>query len=159
MKIAVSCLLIILLLLSTGCTSYFSNLQTPQKTLDLKESAIFTQESTKFTATVNNVGISQKNTFPRQFSLKMTVKNSGNEAFSLIGYPRLVDAEGKEYTGLNIMFGSLQPGGIASGTSTIQIKNADEYAALENGAVLKVRYQSMKPLPYEGIWAVNFSAL
>jgi len=159
MKHAGICVLLILLMVSAGCTSYFSNLQTPQKTLDLKETAIFTQEKTKFAATVNSVTINQKTSFPRQFTLKMTVKNTGNEAFSLIGYPRLVDADGSEYVGKNIMFGSVHPNGYASGTSTITIMTEKEYAALEETALLKVKYQSMKPLPYEGIWAVDFSSL
>lgn len=152
-------LILLALVFSAGCTSYFTNLQTPQKTLDIRESAIFTQEKTKFTATVNSVTLSPKASSPRQFSLKMTVKNTGSEAFSLIGYPRLVDSAGTEYTGPNIMFGGIHPGGSASGTSTITIRTPDEYEALRKSALLKVRYQSMKPLPYEGIWAVNFSAL
>lgn len=152
-------LLLIALLLTCGCTSYFSNLQTPQKTLDIRESAIFTQEQAKFTATVNSVAISQKSSFPRQFTLKMTVKNSGDESFSLIGYPKLVDASGKEYTGSSIMFNTIHPGGVASGSSTMQIKSAEDFAALEESALLKVKYQSMKPLPYEGIWSVDFSSL
>jgi hypothetical protein len=152
-------LLLLVILLSCGCTSYFSNLQTPQKTLDIQDSAIFTQEQTKFTATVNSVALSQKSSFPRQFTMKMTVKNSGDESFSLIGYPRLVDANGKEYTGTSIMFNTIHPGGVASGSGTMQIKSADDFAALEKSALLRVKYQSMKPLPYEGIWAVDFSTL
>ncbi len=159
MKHAVLCLLLIFLMASAGCSSYFSNLQTPQKTLDLKETAIFSQEKTTFAATVNSVAISQKSSFPRQFTLKMTVKNTGNEVFSLIGYPRLVGADGSESVGNNIMFGSIHPNGHATGTSTITIMTEQEYAALEESAVLRVKYQSMKPLPYEGIWAVDFSSL
>ncbi|HII98146.1 MAG TPA: hypothetical protein HA272_02495 [Methanoregula sp.] len=159
MKHTVLCVLLIILMASAGCTSYFSNLQTPQKTLDLKETAIFSQEKTKFAATVNSVTINQKSSFPRQFTLKMTVKNTGTEAFSLIGYPRLVGADGSESAGNNIMFGSVHPNGYATGTSTITIMTEQEYAALEENAVLRVKYQSMKPLPYEGIWAVDFSSL
>lgn len=159
MKHAGICVLLILLMASAGCTSYFTNLQTPQKTLDLKETAIFSQDKTTFAATVNSIAINQKSSFPRQCTLKMTVKNTGNEAFSLIGYPRLVDADGSEYVGNSIMFGSVYPNGHASGTSTITIMTGKEYAALEESALLKVRYQTMKPLPYEGIWGVDFTAL
>jgi uncharacterized protein YceK len=158
MKYIILSLLVVFLLLVSGCSSYFSNLQTPQKTLDIRETAVFSQEKTQFSATLNSVGVSQKTSFPREVTVRMTVKNTGNEAFSLIGYPRLVDAGGKEYVGRNLMFGGINPGGMATGTSVIRIESAQDYSALEESALLKVRYQSMKPLPYEGIWHIDLSA-
>lgn len=152
---AVICVLLILIVATAGCTSYFSNIQTPQKTLNLTESAIFNQEKTQFSATINSVSTCQNSSFPCVVTLRMVVKNSGREQFSLIGYPRLFDAANREYTGSNMMFGTINPGGIVSGSSTVAIPTQEEYAAFSKGGILKVKFQSIKPFPYEGIWAVN----
>ena len=150
-----SCLLLILLVASSGCTSYFSNLQTPQKTLNLTESAIFSQEKTQFSATITSVSVNHADSFPCQVTVRMTVKNTGKEQFSLIGYPRLTDAGDRQYTGPNMMFGTLNPGGIGSGSSSITVPSEEEYASLSKSGVLKVKFQSIKPIPYEGVWALN----
>lgn len=159
MKKIVPIIALILLAFSAGCASFFTNIQTPQQTLDLNESAIFSQEKTKFIATVNTIELNKKGSYPRQVAITMIVKNSGPDAFSLIGYPRLVDASGQEYPGVNMVFGGIQPGGTVTGKSSITIDSAEEYANLQKGAMLKVRFQSMKPLPYEGIWNVDFTTL
>ncbi len=151
------CVVLLLMIVCAGCSSFFTNLQTPQKTLSLNESAVFSQEKTKFVATIDSVVMNQN--APHQVTVRMTVKNTGTDAFSLIGYPRLVDAAGGEYLGVNMMFGGINPGGISTKTSTIALKTDEAYSALLKGAEFRVRFQSLKPLPYEGIWAVNLTAL
>jgi len=149
------CAVLLVTIVCAGCTSYFSNLQTPQKTLNLNESAVFSQETTQFVATVNGVELNQNAGGSRQVTVRMTVKNTGKGAFSLIGYPRLLDSEGREYPGVNLMFGGISPGGFSTKTSAITLKTDEEYQALRKAAELRVRFQSMKPLPYEGIWALD----
>lgn len=151
--------ILVILVLFSGCTSYFDNLQTPQRTLNLTESAIFSQEKTNFIATVTSVNPDKTTSPPRNILVSMTVKNTGKDAFSLIGYPRLVDGDGKEYPGSTIMFGGINPGGIGSGKSTIPLKTDEDFLSLQKSATLNVRFQSMKPLPYEGIWNIDFTTL
>jgi hypothetical protein len=152
-------LFLIILVFSSGCSSYFSNLTTPQKNLALTESAVFSQEKTNFVATVSRIDLNQRVSFPRQVTVTLGIKNSGKDAFSLIAYPRLVDAAGREYPGTNIVYGAIQAGGSSTMKSSMVVKSEEEYAALQKNAVLKVRFQSMKPLPYEAIWDIDMTKI
>ncbi len=149
------CAVLLMIILTAGCTSFVSNMQTPQKTLTVRDTAVFTQEKVKFTATIDSVSLIQNTNPPYKVSASMTVKNTGKDAFSLIGYPRLVDGAGKEYPGSAMQFGSVLPGGMSAKTCTIPVQSQDEYNALAANALLKVKFQSMTPLPYEGIWQVD----
>jgi hypothetical protein len=158
MKTAGIIILLIILVLSSGCTAFFSNLQTPQKNLGPTDSAVFAQEKTNFVASISSIALTQRG-YPRQVTITIQVKNTGKDSFSLIGYPRFVDSQGREYTGTTMMFGGLNRDGYANGRSVITIPTEEEYTALLKGTVLKVKFQSMKPLPYEGIWNVDLSTI
>jgi hypothetical protein len=53
----------------------------------------------------------------------------------------------------------INPGGDATGKSTIPIPTDESYRALQKSAVLNLRFQDMKLLPYEAARDIDISTL
>jgi hypothetical protein len=74
-------------------------------------------------------------------------------------YPRLEDAEGNQYPGNSIFLGMLNSGGSVTGKSSIPIPTDESYDSLKKSATLNLRFQDMKPIPYEATWDIDISSL
>jgi hypothetical protein len=145
--------------LFTGCTSYFSNLTAPKRNLSLNQTAIFDQDGYQFAVAADRVTMSSSSADYHVVTVHITVKNSGQKALSLIAYPRLSDASGKEYSGNSIFLGAVNTGGMVSGESSITIGSKEDYDALREHAVLSVRFQGAQPTPWEANWDVDVASL
>jgi hypothetical protein len=159
-KLFLSCL-IMLMLFSAGCTTYFSNLTAGQHNLKPDEYAIFEKEGNRFTAQIVQIegGKSSSSSRIAQITVTIQVKNTGTKAISLMAYPRLSDALGNQYPGQSIFLGMLNPGGQATGKSSISIPTDEAYNNLKNTAALSLRFQDTKLIPYEATWDIDLSTL
>jgi hypothetical protein len=157
-KIFLLCL-IILMLFSAGCTTYFSNLTASQHNLKLDEYAIFEKEGNQFTAQIVQIAGGKSSSRLTDVTVTIQVKNTGTKAISLMAYPRLSDAQGNQYAGQSIFLGMLNPGGQATGKSMIQIPTDEAYNNLKNTAALGVRFQDTKLIPYEATWDIDLSTV
>jgi hypothetical protein len=155
-KLFLSCL-ILLMLFSAGCTTYISNLTAPQHNLKPDEYAIFEKEGNRFTAQIVQTDKQSSSSRISQITVTVNVKNTGTKAVSLMAYPRLSDAQGNQYPGQSIFLGMVNPGGEASGKSTISIPTDEAYNNLKNTAALSVRFQDTKLIPYEATWDIDMS--
>jgi hypothetical protein len=155
-KLFLSCL-IMLMLFSAGCTTYISNLTAPQHNLKPDEYAIFEKEGNRFTAQIVQTDKQSSSSRISQITVTVNVKNTGTKAVSLMAYPRLSDAQGNQYSGQSIFLGMVNPGGEASGKSTISIPTDEAYNNLKNTAALSVRFQDTKLIPYEATWDIDMS--
>jgi hypothetical protein len=151
--------IIFLMVFSAGCTSYFSNLTTTQHNLNLNESAIFEKEGNRFSSQITKVEGESSSSRIYAIDVAIWVKNTGDKPISLMAYPRLSDAEGNQYAGNSIFLGMINPGGEATGKSTIPIPTDESYQALQKSAVLNLRFQDMKLIPYEAAWDFNISTI
>ena len=147
------------MLFSAGCTTYFSNLTTPQHNLKPDEYAIFEKEGNRFTAQIAHIAGGKSSSRLTDITITIQVKNTGEKAVSLMAYPRLSDAQGNQYTGQSIFLGMLNSGGQVTGKSTISIPTDEAYNNLKKSAALSVRFQDTKLIPYEATWDIDMSTL
>ena len=91
------------------CSTYFSNLTAPKRNLPLNQTAVFDQDGYQFTVAADRITMSSSSPDYHVMTVHITVKNSGQKALSLIAYPRLSDASGKEYSGNSIFLGAVNP--------------------------------------------------
>jgi hypothetical protein len=145
--------------LFTGCTGYFSNLTAPKQNLQINKTALFEQDTTAFKVSVNSVSIAASSPGAHTIDVRFTVKNSGGKAISLMAYPKLSDATGKEYAGKGVFLGAMNPGGVTTGESAITVDSDEGYAALRKHAVLSIRFQGAQPTPWEAAWDLDVNSL
>jgi hypothetical protein len=157
-KIFILCL-IVLMVFSTGCTSYFSNFTVPKHHLQLDEYAIFEKEGNRFTTQIKQIEGKSSSSRISEILVTIQVKNTGDKPVSLMVYPRLEDAEGNQYPGNSIFLGMLNSGGSVTGKSSIPIPTDESYDSLKKSATLNLRFQDMKPIPYEATWDIDISSL
>ena len=155
--IAVS--LLIALILFSGCSTYLSNLTAAKHNREIGEQVVFEKEGKTFTAVIRKVDPQSSSSRLTGVRVNIWVKNTGKEAVSLMAYPRLEDKDGNQYpcNGNGIYLNMLNPGGQAAVDATIPVPTDEAAASLSNHAVLYVRFQDTKLIPYEGAWNVNLS--
>ncbi|WP_292346040.1 MULTISPECIES: hypothetical protein [unclassified Methanoregula] len=147
------------MVLSAGCTSYFSNLTAAKKNLQLNEYAVFEKEGNKFTAEITDIKGVSSGTRLNQVDITIRVRGAGNKPVSLVAYPSLSDPSGEVYWGKNIFIGMVSPGGEFSGKSTIPIPTDEAFSSLKKGARLNLRFQDTKLIPYEGTWEIDITKI
>jgi hypothetical protein len=145
--------ILILFLMVTGCTTYFSNLTAPKQILAQNGIATFDQDGYLVNVTVDHISIVSSSASPHVVTIHITVKNTGTKGVSLVAYPRISDDAGTEYAGNSIFLGAINPGGMASGESSITI-NADDANQFKDHGLLSIRFQNVKPMPWEATWYV-----
>jgi hypothetical protein len=150
-------LVLMVCILCSGCSTYFSNLTAPKHNLNLDQRAVFEKEGNSFTTEIKKV--EPQSSFSRLTGIKAViwVKNTGNKPISLMAYPHLEDAEGNQYPGNSIFLGMLNPGGQATADGLITIPTDEASTNLKKHAVLFIRFQDTKLIPYEAAWDVDFS--
>lgn len=143
----------------TGCTTYYSNLTAPKQNLQINKTALFEQDTTAFKVSINSVSMASPSPELHTVNFQFTVKNSGKKAISLVAYPKLSDASGKDYPAESVFLGAMNPGGMTKGESSIRIDSPEDYAALQKQAVLKIRFQGAMPTPWEAAWDLDIDSL
>jgi hypothetical protein len=143
----------------TGCTEYYSNLTTPKQNLPINKTAFFEQDTTAFTVSIDRVSMGSSTPELHTVNVRFTVRNSGKKPVSLMAYPKLSDASGKEHAGKGVFLGAMNPGGVVSGESSIPIDSQEDYAALRKQAVLSIRFQGAQPTPWEAAWNLDVNSL
>jgi len=141
-------------LLVSGCTNPLTGLPTQSPDLAMNQSAVFGQEGYEFVATLDHFTVEPTGSGAHTVSFGFTVKNTGSKGISFVAYPRIIDGTGTEYPEKGVFLGAISPGGHASGTSSVII-SPDSYPALSQHAVLKIRFQEVKPIPYEVSWGID----
>ena len=147
------------MVISVGCTSYFSNLTATKHNLKLNEIANFEKEGNRFSAQILQIERNSLTSRINEIIVTVQVKNTGNQAVSLMLYPRLSDAEGNQYPGKSIFVGMVNPGGQVTSKSSIPIPTDEAYNSLKKSAVLSLRFQDTKIIPYEATWDIDISTL
>jgi len=147
------------MLFSAGCTTYFSNLTAAQHNLKPDEYAIFEKEGNRFTTQIVQIKKESSSSRISEITVTIQVKNTGTKAISLMAYPRLSDAQGNQYPGQSIFLGMVNPGGQATGKSSISIPTDEAYNNLKNTAALSLRFQDTKLIPYEATWDIDLSTV
>jgi hypothetical protein len=150
--------LLVLFILVTGCTSYISGLTAQKPVLQLNQTAIFQQDGYLFEVTVDHISITSSSGGPATVTIDVTATNTGEKGIILIAYPRITDTAGAYYPGTSIFFGTINPGGKASGRSSITI-NPDAADQFRNNGLLSIHFQAVKPMPWEATWYVDFHKL
>jgi hypothetical protein len=157
-KIFLLCIIVVMVF-SAGCTSYFSNLTAAKHNLQLNQYAIFEKEGNHFTAQITEIkGISSSSRLS-QIDITMRVENPGTKPVSLMAYPSLSDTAGNKYYGKSIFMGMISSGGEVTGKSSISIPTDEAYNTLKKGATLNLRFQDTKLIPYEGTWDIDITTL
>lgn len=157
-KIILVCILGIMVL-SAGCTSYFSNLATQKPNLQLNQKAVFEKEGNSFTAQIVEIKGVRSGSRLSQLDLKVRVVGTGTKPVSLMAYPSLSDKAGNIHYGKSIFMGMISPGGEFTGKSSIAIPSDEAYASLTKGAMVNLRFQDTKLIPYEGTWDIDIRKL
>jgi uncharacterized protein YcfL len=150
-------LVLLVCIFCSGCTSYFSNLTAPKHNLNLDQQAVFEKEGNSFTTEIIKVEPQSSSSRLTGLNAVIRVKNTGKKPVSLMAYPRLEDAEGNQYPGKGIFLGMLNTGGQVTTDETIPIPTEEASKNLKNHAVLFIRFQDTKLIPYEAAWNVDFS--
>jgi hypothetical protein len=157
-KIFLLCIIVVMVF-SVGCTSYFSNLTAAKHNLQLNQYAIFEKEGNRFTAQITDIkGVSSASRIS-QIDITIRVENTGSKPVSLMAYPSLSDKEGNKYYGKSIFMGMVSSGGEVTGKSSISIPTDEAYNTLKKGALINLRFQDTKLIPYEGTWDVDVTTL
>ena len=157
-KIFLLCIIVVMVF-SVGCTSYFSNLTAAKHNLQLNQYAIFEKEGNRFTAQITDIkGISSASRIS-QIDITIRVENTGTKPVSLMAYPSLSDTEGNKYYGKSIFMGMVSSGGEVTGKSSISVPTDEAYNALKKGALINLRFQDTKLIPYEGTWDIDITTL
>jgi hypothetical protein len=150
--------ILILFLMVTGCTTYFSNLTAPKHVLPQNDIATFDQDGYLVDVTVDHIRMTSSPAGSHVITMHVTAKNTGTKGVSLVAYPRIADDAGTEYAGNSIFLGAINPGGLASGDSSITI-SADDANPFKDHGLLSIRFQNVKPMPWEATWYVDFNNL
>jgi hypothetical protein len=152
-------ILLVLFLLVTGCTSYISGLTATKPVLQLNQTATFEQDGYLFDVTVDHIiSTMSSSSGPATTTIDVTATNTGEKGITLIAYPRITDTAGMYYPGTSIFFGTIHPGGKASGRSSITI-TPDAADRFRDTDLLSIRFQAVKPMPWEATWYVDFHKL
>jgi hypothetical protein len=157
-KIFLLCIIVVLVF-STGCSSYLSNLTASPHNLKPDEYAVFEKEGNRFSAQIQHLEGRSGSSRITEVIVTIQVKNTGNKAVSLMAYPRLSEVEGNQYAGTGVFVGMISPGGVFTGKSSIAIPSDAAYKALEKKTALSVRFQDPKLIPYEATWDIDITAL
>jgi len=150
--------ILILFLMVTGCTTYFSNLTAPKPVLPQNGIATFDQDGYLVDVTVDHISMKSSSIGSHVITVHVTAKNTGTKGVSLVAYPRIADDTGTEYAGNSIFLGAINPGGLASGDSSITLSANDSNLFRDHG-LLSIRFQNVKPMPWEATWYVDFNNL
>ena len=149
---------LVLFILVTGCTSYISNLTAQKPVLQLNQTATFQEDGYLFEVTVDHISITSSSGGPATITIDMTATNTGEKGITLVAYPRITDNAGTYYPGSGIFLGTINPGETASGRSIISLTPDAAYQLRDNG-LLSIRFQAIKPMPWEATWDVDFHKL
>lgn len=144
-------------LLAAGCSSYPSNLMAQKNVLSIGESATFDQEDNHFSVWVNTVEPKRTNSHITSVIVTFTVVNEGQNSFGLVAYPKLSDASGTSYSGKSVFLGTVMPGVVNNGKAEIFVPSAEASPLLEKDALFSLKFQTMRPLPYEAIWKIDLT--
>lgn len=151
--------IIVVMVFSVGCTSYFSNLTAARHNLQLNQLAIFEKEGNHFTARITDLkGISSSSRLS-QIDVTIRVENTGTKPVSLMAYPSLSDTEGNKYYGKSIFMGMISSGGEVTEKTSIVIPTDEASTILKKGAMINLRFQDTKLIPYEGTWDIDITTL
>lgn len=145
---------LLVFILSCGCTSYFSNLTASRHNLNIDQQAAFEKEGNTFIVRIIKTE-PQSSSFLTGLKTEIWVKNTGQKPVSLMAYPRLEDAEGNQYPGKGIFLGMLSQGGQATVSEIIPIPTREASEMLKKHAVLYIRFQDTKLIPYEAAWDID----
>jgi hypothetical protein len=157
-KIFLLCIIVIMVF-TVGCTSYFSNLTAEKHNLQLNQYAIFEKEGNRFTAQITDIKGTSSSSRLSQIDVTIRVENTGTKPVSLMAYPSLSDTEGNKYYGKSIFMGMVSTGGEVTGKSSISIPTDEAYNTLKKGATINLRFQDTKLIPYEGTWDIDLTTL
>ena len=144
-------------LLTAGCSSYPSNLMAQKNVLSPGESATFDQEDNHFSVWVNTVEPKRSDSHITSVIVTFTVVNEGQNSFGLVAYPKLSGASGTIYSGKSVFLGTLMPGVVNNGKAEIFVPSAEASQLLEKEALFSLKFQTMRPLPYEAVWKIDLS--
>ena len=157
-KIFLLCIIVVMVF-SVGCTSYFSNLTATKHNLQMNQYAIFEKEGNRFTAQITEIKAISSPSRVSQIDITILAENTGTKPLSLMAYPSLSDTVGNKYYGKSIFMGMISSGGEVTGKSSISIPTDEAYNTLKKGAMLNLRFQDTKLIPYEGTWDVDITTL
>jgi hypothetical protein len=148
-------LVLLAYILCSGCTSYLSNLTAPKHNLNLDEQAAFEKEGNSFVVEIKKAEPQSSSSRLYGLNTVIWVKNTGTKQISLMAYPRLEDGEGNQYPCKSIFVGMLNSGGEATVSETIPIPGDEASDKLKDHAVLYIRFQDTKLIPYEAAWDID----
>jgi hypothetical protein len=151
-------ILLVVFLLITGCISYISSLTATKPVLQLNQTATFEQDGYLFEVSIDHISTMSSSGGPATITIGVTATNTGEKGITLIAYPRIADTAGTYYPGTSIFFGTITPGGKASGRSSITI-TPDAAGRFRDNGLLSIRLQAVKPMPWEATWYVDFHKL
>jgi uncharacterized protein YcfL len=155
MKKIIVVLVLLAFILCSGCTSYFSNLTAARHNLKLDQQAAFEKEGNSFIAEIKKAEPQLSSSRLSGLKTVIWVKNTGNKPISLMAYPRLEDAEGNQYYGKSLFLGMLNTGGTVTVEDIISIPSDEASDNLKSHAVLYIRFQDTKVIPYEAAWDID----
>lgn len=155
MRKIIPVLLLLLIILCAGCTSYFSNLTTKRHTLAQNEQAVFEKEGNGFTTGIQKAEPRISSGLLTSLKVTITVKNTGLKPVSLMAYPRLEDPAGTQYPGNSLFLGTINPAGQVTAEGIIPVPGGKSPAELKD-TLLYVRFQDTKLIPYEAAWSIDF---
>jgi hypothetical protein len=151
-------ILLVLFILITGCTSYISGLTAQKPVLQLNQTATFEQDGYLFEVTVDHISVASSSGGTATITIEMTATNTGEKGITLIAYPRIADTAGTYHPGTSVFLGTINPGGRTSGGSTITL-TPDAADQFRDNGLLSIRFQAVKPMPWEATWYVDFHKL
>ena len=158
MRLIVPLLFIIAITIASGCTSYLSNLTTPNTPLTPDQGAEFEGDGNHFIISIDHIEAVRAGSDIRNVKVDFTVVNEGKEpkdAFTLIAYPTLTDSLGNSYTTKSIFFGTVNPGHPVTGKTDISIASKDPSPLYQNSSVLSLKFQTLRPLSYAANWKID----
>jgi hypothetical protein len=159
MKIIILVCIIGLMVFSAGCTTYFSNLASPKYNLQLNQSAVFEKEGNQFSARIDGIKGIRAGSRVSQVDITIHVTGGGSKPVSLMAYPSISDNAGNIYYGKSIFLGMISPGGQVTEKSSVLIPSEEAYDSLKKGAMVNLRFQDTKLIPYEGTWDIDIEKI
>jgi hypothetical protein len=117
--------------------------------------ATFDQEGNYFNVSIARIKAVRDVSEIRTIKLNLTVKNNGKEPFTLMAYPKLTDTGQNSYAGKSIFFGVVNPGYGSTENVEIIVPSKEASRLLEQEAVLTIRFQTLRPMPYEASWKID----
>jgi len=144
--------LIFALLFTIGCmTSH------PNQNLKMNEPAIFEGNGNAFSASIDHVEVTKYGSYLHNIIVYISIKNTGNQAISLVAYTGLTDYAGVKHNGGSTAFGLIYPGNSATSHDGYSITSEQEYQALLKGSTIGVTFYDDKINPYSASWILDFN--